>query len=320
MDNRDALLTQALEGSKWQNWHRSVIRADASSRRYFRLIGTSGATEILVDAPPDREDFRRFLSIAELLKNAGLCVPEAKMQNFENGVFVVSDLGKDTVAAHQAVSQESDTDILNAVLELLLQIRQIQATDLAKLDAETAINMLGPLYENYEAEAPNKMRNAMTWAFETFVSKGLVLCLRDFHGENLIWRQGKSGYDQLGLLDFQDALLAPEGYDLASYTRDARRDVPRAQQRYLEEAFAGRLGFDKQTFQLQVAVLSIQRNLRILGIFARLITAGKTKYSDYMQRVWDYIMTDLENPELSDLATVLKQNVPPPADHKWLSK
>ena len=98
-----------------------------------------------------------------------------------------------------------------------------------------------------------------------------MLALRDFHAENLVWRPEREGTDRLGLLDFQDAVLAPPEYDLASLLRDARRDIDdepaRGPPRPLRRAHGAR---SEARVAAAAAVLGVQRNLRILGVFARL--------------------------------------------------
>ena len=96
--------------------------------------------------------------------------------------------------------------------------------------------------------------------------------LRDVHGDNLIWRPDRTGPLRIGLLDFQDALVLPEGYDLASLVDDPRRTVPEAWRDDLIRAHAAARGLSEADMSRRVDLLSLQRNLRILGIFRRLAT------------------------------------------------
>ena len=127
--------------------------------------------------------------------------------------------------------------------------------------------------------------------------------MRDFHAENVIWRPGRRGHDRFGLIDFQDAFLAPPEYDLASLLRDARRDVGADAAEAAIAAFATRSGRNRDVVSAATAMLAVQRNLRILGIFERLIrTAGKPRYADFLPRVRRLIEEDLTHPALADLA------------------
>jgi Predicted phosphotransferase related to Ser/Thr protein kinases len=139
-----------------------------------------------------------------------------------------------------------------------------------------------------------------------------TLALRDYHAENLIWRPDLDGLARVGLLDFQDAFVAPLGYDLASLLRDARRDVPDDICAAMVAHFMAATGAGAE-FPAQLACLGAQRNLRILGVFARLATEmGKTRYIPMIPRVWAQLQKDLAHPALSDLRDVVADLLPPP--------
>ena len=132
------------------------------------------------------------------------------------------------------------------------------------------------------------------------------LALRDYHAENLIWRPERHGLDRVGLLDYQDAVLAPAEYDLVSLLRDARRDVAEPVAIAMTQRFARQSGKDLAAVQAAMACLGVQRNLRIMGIFARQARRdGKTRYLSLMPRVWGHIQRDLQHPALSELARMI---------------
>jgi aminoglycoside/choline kinase family phosphotransferase len=131
--------------------------------------------------------------------------------------------------------------------------------------------------------------------------------LRDFHSPNLLWLSRRSEIARLGILDFQDAVMGPAAYDLASLLQDARVDVPEQ----LELALLGRYvrgrreadaGFDPAQFIKLYVTLAAQRNSKILGIFARLdMRDGKPQYLRHMPRVWTYLQRSLAHPALGAL-------------------
>ena len=139
-----------------------------------------------------------------------------------------------------------------------------------------------------------------------------TLALRDYHAENLIWRPELVGLARVGLLDFQDAFVAPLGYDLASLLRDARRDVPDDICAAMVAHFMAETGAGAD-FPAQLACLGAQRNLRILGVFARLaVEMGKTRYIPMIPRVWAQLQKDLAHPALSDLRAAVSDILPAP--------
>jgi aminoglycoside/choline kinase family phosphotransferase len=140
-----------------------------------------------------------------------------------------------------------------------------------------------------------------------------VLSLRDFHAENLLWLPDRSDPARVGLLDFQDAVVAHPAYDLVSLLNDARRDVSDATRAATIRHFLDLTGHAEAPFLGAAAALSVQRNLRILGVFARLSGRdGKTGYLRFMPRVWRLLLRDLDHPALAEVRDVALRLLPPP--------
>ena len=140
-----------------------------------------------------------------------------------------------------------------------------------------------------------------------------VLALRDFHAENLIWLPERDGAARVGLLDFQDAFAGHPAYDLVSLLEDARRDVaPEVREAMVTHYIAGS-GTDAAAFRTAFATSGAQRNLRILGVFARLsMHFGKPQYVALIPRVWAHLQADLADPALADLRDFLDGVLPAP--------
>lgn len=135
-------------------------------------------------------------------------------------------------------------------------------------------------------------------------SYGLVL--RDYHSPNLIWRPDRTGSDRVGILDFQDALWGPNAYDLASLAQDARVSVSALIEEAVIEAYAERRkdapGFDKNRLRREFAIMALQRNTKILGIFVRLDRRdGKPVYLKHLPRIESYVSRTLGAPGLERL-------------------
>ena len=135
--------------------------------------------------------------------------------------------------------------------------------------------------------------------------------LRDYHSPNLIWLPQRDGIRRIGLLDFQDAVMGPAAYDVASLLQDARVDVP-----LLIRYLRGREdepGFERERFIHLYALMAAQRASKILGIFARLDKRdGKPQYLRHLPRVWTYLQRALAPPALAPLADWDGANIPAP--------
>ena len=142
--------------------------------------------------------------------------------------------------------------------------------------------------------------------------------MRDFHSPNLIWLDDRSDIARVGIIDFQDAVLGPAAYDLVSLLQDARIDVPEQIElallsRYIKARRADDNSFDPAGFAELYAIMSAQRNTRLLGTFARLNRRdGKPQYLRHQPRIWTYLNRSLAHPALSQVREWYSANVLPP--------
>ena len=141
--------------------------------------------------------------------------------------------------------------------------------------------------------------------------------LRDYHSPNLLWLADRDDVARIGVLDFQDALIGPAAYDVASLLQDARVDVPEDMEmallgRYVRARRSDDPRFDVAGFSQLYATLAAQRATKILGIFARLDRRdGKPQYLRHMPRIWTYLQRALAHPALAPLKAWYDGNVPP---------
>ena len=311
---RDQLVADVLAKSIWADWTRTPITGDASSRRYFRLRKASEADIIVMDDPS--RTTAKFAEIATFLTLSGFAAPEIYLHDPKLGIMVIEDLGPNDFAAHLHNEPNGEALLYKVATQTLCYLNN-QKTDLelGAIDAYTAPTMinLAALHYAPDPSCENALCDAMQSAFQAQVDPSPHLALRDFHAENLIWRPEQKGLDRVGLLDFQDACYAPAGYDLMSLIRDARRDVDKKIALDCITQFCEATDRNPQEFSAHLACISAQRNLRILGIFARLSKQdGKTKYLSFLPRVWDHLMTDLSHPTLFELQSTVAQHLPPP--------
>jgi aminoglycoside/choline kinase family phosphotransferase len=141
--------------------------------------------------------------------------------------------------------------------------------------------------------------------------------LRDYHSPNLLWLADRESVARIGVLDFQDALIGPPAYDVASLLQDARVDIPEELEvmllgRYVNARRADDRRFDAATFALLYATLAAQRATKILGIFARLNRRdGKPQYLRHVPRLLGYLQRSLAHPALAPLAAWYAAHVLP---------
>lgn len=275
-----------------------------------------------MDAPPEAgEDVRPFVAIAKHLAGIGLSAPGIVEVDETVGLLLLEDLGDALFARVIAAEPAAAAPCYDAAIDVLVRLHDappppgIERYDVPRMTAAASL-----AYDWYVAGIAGPPDPASVASFRATcaealapVSEGAVLALRDYHAENLIWLPDRSRAARVGLLDFQDALLGHPAYDVISLTTDARRDVgpdltKRVTARYLDAT-----GIDRDAFAHDAAILTVQRNLRILGVFARLARRyGRPKYVELIPRVWAHLRAGLDHPALGPLADRLAADLPPP--------
>lgn len=287
--------------------------ADASFRRYLRLDTATGASLVVMDAPPDKENCRPFVQVQALMAGAGLNVPQILAWDEAGGFMLLSDLGRQTVIerldpAQPAAAYPWYVQATDVLLDWQKASRPgvLPAYDEALLRRELALFPDWYLGRHRAVALDERQQATLQGAFDTIVAHNLaapsVFVHRDFMTRNLMVPVQDGA--PLGVLDFQDAVHGPITYDIASLLRDAfisweEEFVIDITVRYWEKARkAGLLGArsasgwgdDFGEFYRAVEWMGLQRHLKVAGIFARLtLRDGKPKYLADAPRFLAYI-------------------------------
>ncbi|MDQ7746943.1 aminoglycoside phosphotransferase family protein [Hydrogenophaga pseudoflava] len=288
--------------------------ADASFRRYLRVDTEGGGSRIVMDAPPDKENCQPFVHVAGLMKAAGLLVPDILAWDEPQGFMLLPDLGTQTMmeqidadnpqANHARYMQAVDTLL---AWQLASKPGELPPYDEALLRRELQLFPDWYLTQHRQVKVEGAVAATLQKTFDTIVARNLaaptVHVHRDFMPRNLMIpaRPGATPAQQLGVLDFQDAVHGPITYDIASLMRDAflswEEDfVIDITVRYWEKARkAGLMDFedwhsDFGAFYRAVEWMGLQRHLKVAGIFARLtLRDGKPRYLADAPRFIGYI-------------------------------
>lgn len=324
MTDRANLLTDFINTSGWSDAARITIAGDASNRRYERLTNTSGTTLILMDAPADKgEDVRPFIAITEHLREIGLSAPEIISRDLANGFLLIEDLGDDLFKKVIARDPSQEKPLYEASVDVLTALHAAPLPPLEPYNSATMTNFAARAYEWYLFGITGAQDTAAQAKFEQIMQTLLipldtapqVLVQRDYHAENLLWLPTRKGAARVGLLDFQDAMSGHAAYDLVSILQDARRDVPPAIEAAMIDRYLAQNPQDEDAFRAAYAILGVQRNLRIVGAFAKLcIELGKPQYIDLIPRVWEFVERNLAHPALAPIADHIRETLPAPTN------
>ena len=298
----------------------TALKGDASFRRYFRLKPDRGASLILMDDPPPHNQTAAFATLARGLRAAGFSAPTLIAEDESQGFLLLEDLGLQTYSQALAAGA-NEAELYEAATGVTLALHRCRTIDLASLpDYDFALYdqelelfprwylpALG-LRPSQAAVADYQSRWRLVLA--PILAAPRVLVLRDFHVDNLMVlnREGVSG---VGLLDFQDAAAGHPAYDLVSLLDDARRQVAQAVVSRASARFRHETGQGEAEFTRDFAILSLQRNLKILGIFVRLaVRDRKPGYLDFIPHLWSLVAARQDHPELASVKGWLAEHCP----------
>jgi len=321
MNDRNALADRFIATTDWAGALRKPLAGDASNRRYERLF-LNGRSAVLMDAPQEKgEDIRPFVRIARFLSGIGLSAPAILAEDAEHGFLLLEDLGDDLFARVIPRQPELERPLYEAATDALVHLhREAPPEDLKPYDPAVMLDMAALAWRWYlggalteDANSEQAFRAAFALILQHHASETPVLIQRDYHAENLLWLPDRDGPARVGLLDFQDAMAGHPAYDLVSVLQDARRDVPPLIEEAMIARYVAATWLDDKAFRASYAVLGVQRNLRILGVFGRLcLMGGKVHYVDLIPRVWNLMLRDLSHPALEPVANLIIDALPAP--------
>ena len=289
------------------------VAGDASFRRYFRVISAAGSW-ILMDAPPEIESVDSFVLVDSLLRDAGLHAPEIISLDHELGFVLLEDLG-DELYRGLVNNDSADEVFAEAFKALIAMATRVDSSQLPPYDR-------GPLTEELElfpdwwldrhhgielsCSQHDTWEATCTLLLASAAKQPQVFVHRDFHSCNLL----RTRHNSPGIIDFQDALHGPLSYDLVSLLWDRYITWPRARMEGWIEQFRQQLGIhvSSEDWLQYCDWMSLQRNLKVVGIFARLTYRdNKQGYMEMIPRFWSYVTDTCERyGEFSDFRALLE--------------
>ncbi|BAV49492.1 bifunctional tRNA (adenosine(37)-N6)-threonylcarbamoyltransferase complex ATPase subunit type 1 TsaE/phosphotransferase [Mesorhizobium sp. 113-1-2] len=338
---RSVAMRDFLETAGWGEARRRHFIGDASARSYEIVTLAGQEQRVLMNSPrlvlgpPVRDgkpyaviahtaqSVSAFVAIDRALKAGGVSVPQIHAEDQDQGFLLLEHLGSEGFLGKDG---EPVAERYAAAAELLAMMhgktwpRRLQAgpgsfhevppfdRDAMMIEADLLVDWYVPAISGGPASDDLRTGYARGWnaLFDRLQGSEYTLMLRDFHSPNIIWRGDRAGHDRLGIVDFQDALIGPSAYDVASLAMDARVTLsPEIEKQTLDAYVAARHAagaFDEASFLEAYAIMAAQRNSKILGIFVRLEKRdGKPYYLKHLPRIRDYLRRALSHPALASL-------------------
>ena len=276
-------------------------------------------------------DCKRFAAAADYLRAQGLAAPEIYAADFKAGLLLIEDFG-DRLFTDALAAGANERDLYAGAARALARLHRqpapktlpggmpLHAYDSIAMLAETnlVLEWFLPLALERAATDAEVEHHRKLWtaALDDLSTARPVFVHRDYHAQNLLWLPERDGVAQVGLIDFQDAVAGSPAYDLISLTEDARRAVSpelaeHTLQHYLAALAEDGARMNEDQFRRDMALMAAQRNIKIVGIFARLFKRdGKRRYLSLLPLVWSYLDRDLAHPALADLRNFYDRLIP----------
>ncbi len=284
------------------------LAGDASFRRYFRVSDARGDSWVLMDAPPEHEDVAPFLAVRGWLEHAGLRVPALRAEERENGLLLLEDFGDRTWAGFRAEGGELHPLFEDALHQLRLLQTAEPEMELPRFDVprmqrecDLYLDWYLPRVAGYSPTGAERraFHQALLPHLQALAGLPAVPVHLDYHSRNLMLPPDGL---PLGIIDFQDAVIGPPTYDLASLLYDCYQDYPEEERRRWSQGFFQTLpksiaqdfaGFEHWHRMLRLTAL--QRHIKAIGIFARLAHRdGKRQFLDEIPLTRSHLLEELE--------------------------
>lgn len=304
------------------------LAGDASFRRYAR-IKLNNKTFMLMDAPPEKEDCGPFVTIDEFFDAHGVRVPHIIAKDLQQGFLLLEDFGD--VLLSTLLNEQTVDDYYAQSFKQLIQLQSIAGEghfpdySYEKLISEMELLtdwMLPSLQIQPTAEESALIKRTFAILANAALAQPQVIVHRDFHSRNLMKIAGEN---ELGVIDFQDAVIGADTYDLISITRDAyvQWNADRVYRWFktfydlLPESAKQERDFEQ--FKKDADLMAIQRHIKILGIFVRLFERdGKSGYLKDLPRVMWYLLEESQPyAELQPFMQFIREKVMPVFEAKY---
>jgi tRNA threonylcarbamoyl adenosine modification protein YjeE len=337
----------------WASARVEHVFGDASTRAYARLVDGQ-RTAILMDAPrrpngpPIRdgkpysriaklaEDVRPFVAVQMGLRQTGLGAPRIIARDLDAGLLILEDLGRNDFGTLVRSGTVDQARLWAAAVDVLIMLREqpfpttivlpdatthtLPRFDRAafEIEIEQFLDWFWPSAFGAPVSPVIRAEFMTAWSplIEAMLREPPGIFLRDFHSPNLFWRPDQKGLAKVGLIDFQDALSEPWGYDLVSLLQDARVDVPEDIETIEKARYRAALArleptFDAGAFDARYAVFGAERATRLIGLWCRLRDRdGKAQYMAHMPRTWRHLERNLAHPRLAAVRGWMDRHVP----------
>tara|TARA_B100000401_G_scaffold106121_1_gene68868 strand:- start:1719 stop:2696 length:978 start_codon:yes stop_codon:yes gene_type:complete len=313
MDARKEFLSKFLITNNIASSGMHLIESDASFRKYYRIKGNKF---LIMDAPHEKgESVQSFKRIDKILIGMGISAPVIYNIDEENGYILLEDLGDEKFS--QILNKKNEHKLYQIAVNVLAHIyleskkkefnsQKISNYSINLLIEESKLFCDWYMQEHCKIELTSSEKSNYQQILKKIYNQlelnSSSLVLRDYHVDNLIFLKDRKGINQVGVIDFQDAVIGSNAYDLVSLLEDVRRPITIELKNKLIKEYVNATDCNLKELIQEMKFFSIQRNLKIIGIFSRLkYRDQKSQYMKLINSSWKFINLHLEESNFAEL-------------------
>lgn len=306
------IVNQFIKKFSLKKGHIDQLDNDASARIYFRTNN-----KIIAYIPKEKgESISNFISATKILNNIGIKVPNIHIQDKKLEVLLIDDFGNNKIS--KIINQCDVREILKKCIDVIVKIQSyehkndVSTFDLKAIIEETLMFIDWYLIKEKNISVSHTDRNSfikiITSLYHKAEIKNNVYIHKDYHVDNIFYFPMEK--KEIGIIDYQDLNIGHASYDILSILEDTRNPIDKILEKQLLNYFINKSKFNKDEIMKGYKFFSIQRNLKIIGIFSRLKHRdNKIKYMNLINNCKEFISRTLQNCEYGDLnAWILKKD------------
>ena len=308
------------------NYKLKKISGDASFREFYRLQ-KGKKTSIIIQAKKEKfKNLITYIVVNKILAKNKIYAPKLITNHYEHDIIEITDLGQKSFY-NTIIKKKNKFNDYKDLIKIIIKLQNI------KLQRNYRLGKFKINFQNYSIKNLHKesdlffdwylkycfksskikkikeiLKNELTKIYKKLYFQNSTFVHRDFHASNIMINKNK-----LGLIDSQDAIIGNPLYDLASLIDDVRIKLPLNLQEKLFNFYYYKSKLKKEEYKNlknDFEILSVQRNLKILGIFVRLFKRdGKPNYLKYLPYTWSLIERRLKNPVFKNLNLLFKKHL-----------
>ena len=324
--NKLKIIKTFLHKNRIENYKIKEIKGDASFRKYFRISYKKNSYVLALAEKEKESNILNYVLINKFLRNKGINSPTVIDYNYKNGLALLEDFGDKTYL--QLISKSKNKfNVYKSLIKYLIKLQRIKFKqnifrfkkyNFKVLKKEIDLFFIWYLPHVLKIKSNSqilKLRRLLLSILRNNFIKNNYFVHRDFHISNLMACKNRPN-NKIGVIDSQDALIGSKAYDVVSIIDDVRIKTDFLLKEKLFNFYLSlakrEKNFNIHQFKKEFSILSVQRAMKIIGIFSRLFKRDKkSRYLKLIPYTWTILNKRLEDPMFNEVRVIINKEIKP---------